>query len=175
MSSRLKLLLFSAISILPVEALAHGAKQTPLHSLSEAVFQLPPFHILTIHFPIAFLVLAALANLGLALNLLEEKSEHLFNVALLLGALSALAAMGTGLWLESHIDFPNELVRKTVEWHERFGIATAIVASLAAGFNLLHRFQVWSGGKQVARWLSWLALALIIVAGHLGASIMHTT
>ncbi|HCH64671.1 MAG TPA: hypothetical protein DFR83_17825 [Deltaproteobacteria bacterium] len=85
-------------------------------------------HALVVHFPIALLLVAV----ALAVWARKKGQPLAFMRPLLgLGAISAIAAVATGLILADEQTFFGVTARQ-LSWHRNLGIATAIVSSLAA-------------------------------------------
>ena len=143
-----------------------------LHGLAGAVQRIGRLHPMVVHFPIALLLAAALAEF---LSVRKRSAEFAFAARFCLwtGALGAIVAASLG-WAdalgveESYSGFPLELLG----YHRWAGTLTALVATLAlwaceranrrddAKWRRLHR-----GGLG-------LAVLLVTVAGHLGASLI---
>ncbi len=127
------------------------------------------FHPLLVHFPIALLLLAAL------LRLLEgrlawfdsqgETSYRWSRLVLALGTVAAIASACTGLLLANGGGYAGD----TVLWHERLGIAVAVSAMLALAAGYLPGRR----GRRFEPILLAIAVALMLPAGHLGATLTH--
>jgi uncharacterized membrane protein len=120
-------------------------------------------HPLLVHFPIALILIAAIAELVFAATRFPE--WHTVAVAnVRAGAAFAVASAGAGWLLAS-----SRVVEASpaLEWHRRLGLAgtaAAVAAALATrGMNRLPR-RLW-----LYRVVLVAAAALIAVAGHFGA------
>ncbi len=127
------------------------------------------FHPLLVHFPIALLLLAAL------LRLIEgrptwfdsrgESSNRWSRLVLALGAATAVASATTGWLLGNGGGYAGD----SFMWHQRLGIAVAVAAALAFAVG-------YAPGRQSRRLETMLlatAVALMLAAGHLGATLTH--
>ena len=99
-------------------------------------------HPLFVHFPIA-LLLAALAFEVARMIWKRESLRNMSTGALVLGALGALAAMGTGLIASNTVPSLTD-TREILETHEGLGIAVACIASALSVIRLigLDRFKL---------------------------------
>ena len=89
---------------------------------------------------------------------------------LALGAVSALAAAGAGLLLGGSGGYGGS----TFEWHQRLGVIVAIGASLTcAGWIAARRSNRGRAATVVYRTLLATTVSVLIVAGHLGATLTH--
>ncbi|HGY90175.1 MAG TPA: hypothetical protein ENK43_03265 [Planctomycetes bacterium] len=131
------------------------------HDEVNVIATLGRFHPLLIHFPIALLLVAALAELW-ALVGGGDRSAFLRRFALLTGSLAAVLAVGSGLiFEESHDESNPQLVL-----HRVFGIATASLAVVAL---VVDRF----GGPVWLRRLIVFAVAAVVgITGHLGGQMV---
>jgi uncharacterized membrane protein len=126
-------------------------------------------HLLVLHFPIALILAAALADM---LYLLRRKAfyKDAGFYCIILGALGAIATMATGSMLIDTLNLTGEY-HDLGETHEALGITTMIVAILAAGVrvffrNNLPRIWAWVYGALILA-----AVALVSVTGHYGGLI----
>jgi uncharacterized membrane protein len=110
-----------------------------LETFLPGVQHLQNVHPLVVHFPIAFLPGAALLYL-LAWVFRNEKLAFTAFILLILGTLSAAAAVGTGLYAEGGVMVSFSVREHLLERHEQFMLATlsvSIVLTLWAGFGRL--------------------------------------
>ncbi|MFM8449402.1 MAG: DUF2231 domain-containing protein [Haliscomenobacter sp.] len=118
-------------------------------------------HPILVHFPIAFLLLAAGLQLA-ALHPATKKFEPFIPMLLILGSISSLLAVLTGLLLSRSGDYAEGAVRL----HRNTGLALAVV-SLA----------LWWGGQQLPRYLRNIGFALLTLlvffTGHQGGQLTH--
>ena len=127
-------------------------------------------HPLVLHFPIALLLLAAVVE-GVRCFRTDAGLARLTVFLLTWGALSALAAAGTG-WVFSRELHPEPTLRATLMWHRWLGVSTALLAMLA-----WFTAHCWADDHQLARrWIPrfiiWLTAVLVAIAAHLGARIV---
>jgi uncharacterized membrane protein len=127
------------------------------------------FHPLLVHFPIALLLLAALLRLiegRLAwLDTQGERSYRWSRLVLALGTVTAVASATTGWLLGNGGGYAGD----SFLWHQRLGIAVAVAAALALALG-------YAPGRQSRRLEALLmaaAVALLLPAGHLGATLSH--
>jgi len=110
-----------------------------LETLLPGVRHLQNIHPIVVHFPIAFLSGAVLFYL-LAWIFRSEKLVFTAFVLLLLGTVSAAAAVATGLYAEDGVMVSISVRERLLEHHEQFMLATlgvSIVLTLWAGFGRL--------------------------------------
>ncbi|MBI4237767.1 MAG: DUF2231 domain-containing protein [Deltaproteobacteria bacterium] len=146
---------------------------TPLLTWPTVLWWLPPLHPLFVHFPAAFLFGAG----GIAGWQLVRRSfapSRTLTWLLDAGAVTALAAVGSGLYFESSIPHRHDGVIHTVmEWHETLGIVTAIVAVL---LTIGRRCADRAANTRWTRVLLWGTVALMLlvgITGHFGALLVH--
>lgn len=113
-------------------------------------------HPLVIHFPIAFLVGAALFYFAAWILRNEEIAKTGFWV-LLLGALSLAVAVGTGLYAEQGVMVHLSVREKILSPHKNFMIATSILYLMATVWAVIAR------PFPKKRRIIFLALLLIII------------
>lgn len=119
-------------------------------------------HPLLLHFPIALLLIAALAEL---LSLARLPEWHLVAVAnVRAGAALAVATAGAG-WVLATSRMVE--VSPTLEWHRWLGLTAALAAVAAA----LATIGIDDRPERQWRYriVLWSAAALVAVAGHFGA------
>ena len=87
-------------------------------------------HPLIVHFPIAFLIGAALFYFLASVFKKEEFARTGFWI-LLLGALSLVVSVGTGLYAQQGVMVALDVREELLEPHEQFMITTAILCTIA--------------------------------------------
>jgi len=123
-------------------------------------------HPLLLHFPIALVIAAALAEL-IAIRP-GQRVWHVIAVAnLQMAAIFALAAAVTG-WLLAYTSAVEDV--QSLQWHRWVG-TTATLATIAVALTtLIHP------GSATGRWIYrigvWGAAALVALTGHLGARLV---
>jgi hypothetical protein len=125
------------------------------------------FHILTIHFPIALLAAASMAELG-CIFLRRPAPLRTVNFCLALGAAAAVLSAALG-WLHAsyHPGEPADLLA----WHRWLGTAVGIMAPTVA---FAAARDARAGARRV--WIRWSIVALGILAGaagHFGGLLVH--
>jgi uncharacterized membrane protein len=123
-------------------------------------------HVLLLHFPVALIIVAALAD-ALWLRWRKPLFREAGYYCILLGALAAIPTMITGSML---IDTLKLTVSEAAlgEIHETLGILTTSIVVLAAGVRLLGRNKLtktwaWMYGALMAG-----LLVLVSLTGHFG-------
>jgi uncharacterized membrane protein len=114
-------------------------------------------HPALVHLPIGILILAVLF-VWLDHSGRIKISVEVLRLSLGLGAVCAILSCITGLLLSREGEYDIVAVR----WHQWMGITTAVVS-----------IMVWRIAAALLRWTSTLMLLLLIVTGHLGASLTH--
>lgn len=149
-----------------------GPEQTAKSTPNRLIVFAGKFHPLVIHFPIALLLTAVLADI---LFLVSRRPLFAGSVKflLILAALSALAAVPMGWAAAIGARYPDPLGR--ILWQHRVvGTITGGLTILAAVFSGLsvksHRFP-WV--PAAARITLYISAALVGVAGHLGATLIY--
>jgi uncharacterized membrane protein len=115
-------------------------------------------HPLLVHFPIALLLLAVIAEF-LSLALRDARWRFVASVSLRAGAVSAVATAAAG-WLLAAAGPVEPTVY--LEWHRWLGTAVAVLATTAA-------LAAYARATSLYRVSLFTAGALLPVAGHLGA------
>ncbi|MCE5324884.1 MAG: hypothetical protein LLG01_00570 [Planctomycetaceae bacterium] len=123
-------------------------------------------HLLVLHFPLALIIVAALAD---ALWLWRRKTifQEAGYFCIVLGAAAAIPAMATGIMLISTMNLTGD-VAELGEMHESLGIMTTTVAALAAVVRILRKNKLsgtwgWAYAVLIAA-----AAALVALTGHYG-------
>src|SRR5262249_47706471 len=123
-------------------------------------------HPLLLHFPIALVIAAALAEL-IAIRP-TRRLWHIVAVAnLRIAALFALAAAVSG-WLLASTSVVDDV--RSLQWH-RWAGTTAALATIAAALTTM-RDQRSSTRRWAFRICLWGATALVAITGHLGARLV---
>jgi len=123
-------------------------------------------HPLIVHFPIALLLAAGLAELlELRRPARGGEGSSVARFCLLLGALGATAAAGAG-WVNAAVEGHGRSVAHLIEQHRWAGVSVAVLswATLAAARS--------NAGGALYRGGLALTCALVAVTGHLGASLV---
>ena len=140
--------------------------------LSRAIQFAGRFHPLAVHFPIALILAAVLAEFLLFVTGRRGFSEA-GHFAVVTGALGAIAAITLGLASAAYASYSGKYA-DTLALHRGLGIAAGAFAVLAAVLSALSRREkasprlVW-----VYRGALLIAAALVGVAGHLGATLVY--
>lgn len=119
-------------------------------------------HPALVHLPIGILLLGCLFQ-WLSASSAYKKLQPAVPITLFWGMLSAILSCITGYILSNEGDYAGS----TVNLHQWMGISVAVVAIV---LYLLHRRSVNAG---FAKWISLLLVILIVIAGHLGATLTH--
>jgi hypothetical protein len=135
----------------------------PDSTLYKAVKYTGKFHIMVLHFPIAFLIGAAVVQWYLVAR---GKGASVVAVMLWFGALGAVAAATLG-WMYAYdsVYFGEEDI-KLLFWHRWLGTGTAVLALVV--LSLRKKL----GPKSLAVALT-LCVGLVAAAAHFGASLVY--
>lgn len=142
-------------------------------NLTEVIFWLPPAHPVTVHFSIAFLVLAGVVAF---ISLLKPASRILilFDPLLYLGALTSILAMATGLYFEEYTPHHHGgLIDPIMETHEILGITIAVMSVV---LSLLNWISARKNFPSLKKWIfggTILVALLISFTSHLGGILVH--
>jgi uncharacterized membrane protein len=124
-------------------------------------------HPLLVHFPIALIWIAALAEIRRAWRdspFLRKSVVWLMGI----GAVSAWVTAGSGWLLANHLHIRAD-ERTTLEWHRWLGLGTGLLAGLG-----WYAAMVWADSSK--RWLRhcavWGTAGLVTATAHLGALIV---
>jgi uncharacterized membrane protein len=169
-SAALILILAAAVLLGPAQVMAHQG-EAGATSLDRLINWLGQFHVMIVHFPIALILAAALAEImGMIF-----KREFYFDAArfiVIIAALSAIPAVLLGLAAEHGSDFHGEYAG-IVERHEVMGIAAMIITIVAAALSELWRWRKDARLKLLYRIALFAAAAVVTVTGHLGGELVH--
>ena len=125
-------------------------------------------HPLIVHFPIGLLIISLVLEL-FTINKKNQELRSAINILLVIGALSAIAAVIFGWLLKSQDQYSGDLI--TI--HLWSGIATALFALATAA---LHRLVVTAnktGLLKAYRTMLAFTVLSVTVAGHYGAALTH--
>lgn len=148
-------------------ATGHGNPQ----GIGRFVRFLGKFHPAVVHFPIALIVAAALAEL-LFLRSRRQLFSDAARFCIGTGAVVALIAAGLG-WAAGHFaSYPGEL-GGVLETHRWLGTSTALLGTLTAGFSELrfHKEAVWI--PKAFRTVLFLTALLVPLTGYFGATLIY--
>jgi uncharacterized membrane protein len=109
-----------------------------LETLLPGVQHLQNIHPLVVHFPIAFLVGAALFY-GLAWVLKSDRLAFTGFMVLILGTLSAAAAVGTGLYGEEGVMVSRSVREHLLDPHKKFMLATLGLSIILTAWAMASR------------------------------------
>jgi len=142
------------------------------HGIRAAILWIGRLHPMWVHFPIALLVAAALAEL-LTMRFGDPRFAFAARFTLWTGAIGALVAAALG-WADALAvadDYTGRSV-KLLFYHRWAGTTTAAVALIALA--LCERFHRTSNPKhrRIYRLAVFTAVLLVTVTGHLGASLV---
>ncbi len=126
-------------------------------------------HILIVHFPIALLIVAGLAELVHLLRLRSGRSPTAF-ACLGIGALSAIVASILG-WLHADLEPVGSSVEELLFRHRWLGVAGAALATIS--FLLTAIGPTKKGMRRLYRGLLALTVVLIAVGAHYGGSMVY--
>ncbi len=124
-------------------------------------------HPLVLHFPVALIVLAAVVE-TVRLKWDRPALAQLVPFLLAIGALGALAASVTG-WVFAHDFFPAPSDAWMLTWYRWLGIATTVLAGIAAWIARRHAYAARSRDRWLRHAAVWLTAIILTVTAHLGA------
>lgn len=141
-----------------------GTLIDPRSPLYRSIRYAGKFHLMALHFPIAFLFGAALVKWY---QMARGKGDEVAAVLLWFGALGAIGAAALG-WMHAYdsVYFGGDV--KLLFWHRWLGTGTAALALVV----LLLRNKL--GSKSLAAALT-LCAGLVTGAAHFGSSLVHGT
>ncbi|MBS1577196.1 MAG: hypothetical protein JST09_18005 [Bacteroidetes bacterium] len=126
------------------------------------------FHPLLVHFPIGFILFAAL----LSIVTIYKKNSLLgiaISLALLAGAISAGLSSLSGYFLSAAGGYNPE----TLSWHKWIGITVTILTFLVWFLQTNKRRDKRIARLTISNWLLMIAVVLITIGGHLGGNMTH--
>ena len=127
------------------------------------------FHPILVHFPVAFLLLAALVE-GLGIMVGQAKVAWTLRLCLITGTLAALLSLLTGLNAENYVSAPPDLIAN----HEVGAYVCLGLAFLAIVVNEMRRRNLQSNRLVViCRVLIVLLAATTALVGHWGGTLVH--
>lgn len=123
------------------------------------------------HFPVALLLVAALAEMG---YILWRKPflEHAVSLNLHLSAASAIGAAVLGWALATVTGIEPEL-RSTLFWHRWLGTSSAVLAVAALALWHYHRAQMTKRRLWTFRGVLFAGAISVSLAGHLGGLLVY--
>lgn len=140
-------------------------------SPASSVAYLGRFHPLVVHFPIALILVAGLAELLFALRgspSMRDSARFCLGV----GAVSALVSALLG-WLAAESTRVPRMLEDTLGFHRWAGVSTALVAALAFLFSeQACREGASTGASRRYRLTLFAAIVLVILAGHFGGTMV---
>ena len=128
------------------------------------------FHPLVVHLPIGILFLAFLFECLSKFGRFKSLGSAV-QATLLIGSVSAIAAVITGLFLSGEGGYDDAILQQ----HQNFGIATAAFAAMLYLFGLksVSFFHNERKVKNTRIILSMIMITLLSITGHLGGSMTH--
>jgi uncharacterized membrane protein/YHS domain-containing protein len=143
------------------------------HAASSPIRLLGKLHPLVVHFPIALILAAFLAE-ALFVATKRETFDHCTRFILPLGAAGAVVAASVG-WIDAlYVNYPGEL--ETVLFRHRWlGVSTAVTALTAAILYETAKRTNDRSSRIGYRVALTLATLLVGLTGHLGASLIYGT
>lgn len=133
---------------------------------SNFVLFLGRFHPLLVHLPIGFLLFAFLLEFAAFFKRFEQL-KHAVSFALLLGALSAVAAGATGYMLSTAGGYGED----TLSYHKWLGILVTVLAILA--FLLRVKFFTIPLLKRTYFVILFMMAGALMATGHYGGNLTH--
>jgi uncharacterized membrane protein len=125
-------------------------------------------HPLIVHFPIGLLIMAMVLEF-FTLHKRNQELRSAINILLIIGALSAAAAVIFGLLLKTQDQYSGS----ALSIHQWSGIATAVLAAVAM---VLHRIIIKHDKQHLLKTYRAILIFTVMgvtVAGHYGASLTH--
>ena len=150
----------------------HGTDHDQAGGIGRVIRFAGKFHPLVVHFPIALILAAALAEFAF----LVTGRAYFFiaaHLSIRTGALFAFLAVTLGWAAASFANYPGELAN-ALFYHRWLGVSTGVVTVLAGSASLF--FRGTSGDPRtvwIYRALLFLSAALVGVTGHFGAVLIY--
>ena len=135
------------------------------------VEHLQNIHPLTVHYPIAFLIGAALFY-GVAWVLRSDKMATTAFSLLILGTISAAVAVGTGLYAEDGVMVSRSVREKLLEVHEYYMLATTGVSIVLAIWAVVAR-PFPKRGRLIFLFLLLILLSIMVFGADYGARMVY--
>lgn len=157
-----------AIAAATVEAAASGAAAPAAEPLVRLAGR---SHILLIHFPIVLLILAAAVEFP-ARVARRPRLAHASVVLVCLGAVSGALTAWLG-WIYAEVEPPGSSKAELLSIHRWTGVATAIIAALAATASVIAALLPRRPLVGLAFTGMALASASVVVSAHFGGSLVH--
>jgi uncharacterized membrane protein/mono/diheme cytochrome c family protein len=139
-------------------------------SADEALEILARAHPILVHFPIALLLAAALAELGRMLLGRPGRSPAAY-YCVVLGTLGALFAGASG-WFWADLDPPSAKLADTVAWHRWTAVAAASLATLSFIVGLFAKGEAGARAARIYRLLLFLAAIAVAITGSKGGDLV---
>lgn len=129
------------------------------------------FHPVTTHFPVALLMVAALAE---AFGWITRRESWMQTVRFLMviAALGAVAAAVSG-WVNAAFSSYNKAPWALLWWHRWLGTSTAVWAVVTAGASLAAPNRHGSRERSYFRVALFLGAALVGISGFLGSALIY--
>ncbi len=149
----------------------HGSDHTgEVHGVNRLVRFLGKFHPLVVHFPIALILVTALAEV---LVLIQGGTFYTAaRFCLILAALGAIVAMLLGLAAEDFAHFSGKF-NEVLETHELFGVITTINIVVAAIVSEIARRTKRQNIYHLYRVLLLSAVILVSITGYYGGTLVY--
>ena len=142
-----------------------------LETLLPGVQHLQNIHPLVVHFPIAFLVGAALFY-GLAWLLKSDRLAFTGLIVLVLGTLSAAAAVGTGLYGEEGVMVSRSVREHLLDPHKKFMLATLGLSIILTAWAVASR-PFPKKGRAIFLILFLILVAIMSIGADYGARMAY--
>jgi uncharacterized membrane protein len=140
-----------------------------LASWSHALEWIGRFHVLTVHFPIAMLLAAALAEAWFVFKRQSNPSPTV-RFCVVIGALGAVVAAGLG-WPHAALGGFSDNPSAALEWHRWLGTSAALAAVATV---IVGEIDARHGLRSTLFRVMLFGLALMVsVAAHLGGLLTH--
>ena len=129
------------------------------------------FHPVVVHFPVALLITAGLAEF---LRMLTRKETFgaVTRFLLILGAASAVVAVILGLAAEQGSNYPAAL-SAYLSWHRIFGFGTGALSVICLILGEIHIRKQAKRTKWAYRAVLLASMLFVGVTGHLGATLVY--